>query len=78
MPITNSGGYAGRTRAFGARRTAQDWSPGATVRVGFLSLRIIGFRPTPGDGLPDVYELESLDGSRQYDFTPHLGLERVR
>ena len=75
MPITRSGSSWSRG-TYRPGRKAQDWSPGAVVQVGFLSLRITGYRPTPGDGMPDVYELEALDGSRRYDFTPHLGLVR--
>lgn len=58
-------------------RTRQDWTIGAVVKVGFLSLRVVGARATPGDYRPDVYELESLDGSKRYEFTPHHGLERI-
>ena len=73
MPITNSGWRRGARTA-----APQTWAPGALVRVGFMQLRVVGFRPTPGDGLPDVYECESLDGTRKYDFTPHRGVERVQ
>lgn len=58
------------------RNTRQDWSPGRTVRVGFLTLRVVEAIPTPGDGRPDVYRLASLDGRTGYTFTPHHGLER--
>ncbi len=58
-------------------RTKQDWSVGSEVKVGFLKLRVTGFRPTPGDYAPDAYELESLDGSKQYEFVPHMGLTRI-
>jgi len=53
----------------------QDWSVGKTVKVGFMSLEIIGFYPTPGDYKPDVYELKNAKGQK-YTFTPHYGLER--
>ena len=61
MPITNS---------------KQDWSIGKTVQCGYLKLRVIGLR-AEYDGMPDIYELESLDGSRLYEFIPHNGLERI-
>jgi hypothetical protein len=59
-------------------RSKQIWAIGATVKIGFLTLRITGAEATPGDHKPDVYMLESLDGSKQYTFVPHHGLERTR
>jgi hypothetical protein len=58
------------------RNTQQHWTHGATVRVGFLTLRVVGVRAIV-DGKPDVYTLTSLDGTRRYEFTPHWGLERL-
>ena len=58
-------------------RTKQDWSVGATVKVGFLTLRVLGVEAVK-DGLPDIYRLESLDGSRRYEFVPHNGVARTR
>jgi hypothetical protein len=55
----------------------QTWAIGAVVRIGFLSLRVTGFLPTPGDGMPDAYLLESIDGAKLYRFVPHYGLERI-
>ena len=60
-----------------ARRSKQNWTVGSTVKVGFLTLRIYKAIPTPGDGMPDKYRLESLDGQRKYEFTPHFGIERI-
>ena len=57
-------------------RSKQNWAVGATVKVGFLSLTVTAIEPTPGDGRPDVYHLQSGKGTR-YTFTPHYGLERV-
>lgn len=54
-------------------RSRKDWSVGATVKVGFLQLRVVGFRAV-FDGMPDIYDLESLDGSKQYEFIPHFDL----
>ena len=58
------------------QRSKQDWSVGATVKVGFLTLTVREIVPTPGDYRPDKYVLESAKGVR-YEFTPHHGLERL-
>lgn len=58
------------------RNSRQSWSPGSVVKVGFLSLRVVGVVAVK-DGLPDIYTLESLDGARRYRFIPHHGLERL-
>lgn len=56
----------------------QSWSVGSTVRVGFLTLRVIaGPIPTPGNHMPDEYALENFHGDRFYRFTPHAGVFRV-
>ena len=47
------------------------------MKVGFLSLRVTGLIPTPGDYRPDVYTLESAKGKR-YTFTPYHGLEALQ
>ena len=57
-------------------KTKQDWSTGSTVKVGFLSLRVLGVRAVY-DGLPDIYTLESLDRRKRYEFIPHNGLSRI-
>lgn len=54
----------------------QNWTPGAMVRVGFLHLRVLKRVPTPGDGMPDEWLLESTNGVR-YSFVPHHGLVRL-
>jgi hypothetical protein len=58
------------------RKTKQNWSVGATVKVGFLSLVVVGAR-AEYDGLPDIYTLTSIDGSKTYEFIPHNGLTRI-
>ena len=58
-------------------RSKQNWEIGQTVKVGFLSLKVVATQPTPGDYRPDIYHLTNLDGTRKYEFTPHFGLERV-
>ena len=51
-----------------ARKSAkQVWAVGEQVKVGFLSLRIVG---KTGYG----WKLVNKDGSRHYEFQPHLGL----
>lgn len=59
------------------KNSKQNWEVGNVVKVGFLSLRVLEKVPTPGDFAPDMYRLESLDGSKEYEFVPHNGLNRV-
>jgi hypothetical protein len=54
----------------------QDWTPGQLVNVGFLRLRMIRVDAV-FDGKPDIYTLESLDGSKKYEFIPHMGITRI-
>lgn len=58
------------------KHTRQSWSVGSVVKVGFLSLRVLGAEAVK-DGLPDIYTLESLDGAKRYQFIPHNGLVRL-
>ncbi len=58
------------------RAKNKDWSIGAVVRVGFLPLRVVAVRAEK-DYLPDIYTLESLDGTKRYEFIPHNGLHRL-
>lgn len=55
----------------------QNWQVGATVKVGFMSLRVLGMVKTPGDFKPDQYALANADNTRFYRFVPHFGCERV-
>ena len=57
-------------------KTQQNWTPGNTVKVGFLTLRVLDVNAVY-DGLPDIYTLESLDGQKRYEFIPHNGLTRI-
>jgi hypothetical protein len=57
--------------------TRQDWSQGATVKVGFLTLEVLAKVATPGDGRPDLYALWNPKSGAFYQFTPHHGLSRV-
>lgn len=54
----------------------KNWNVGAIVKIGFMTLRVLGVR-TEKDYLPDIYTLESLDGSKRYEFIPHNGLNRI-
>jgi hypothetical protein len=54
------------------RPSRQDWTPGARVRVGFLTLEVVRKVPTPGDFEPDCYHL--VANGKPYTFQPHLGL----
>ena len=56
--------------------TRQDWTPGKVVKVGFLQLRVLSYR-AEFDGLPDIYTMESINGTRRYEFIPHNGLTRL-
>ena len=56
-----------------SRKPKQDWTPGATVRVGFMTLTVVRKVPTPGDFRPDVYHLTAANGA-PYTFQPHFGL----
>lgn len=58
------------------KNTKQNWEIGQVVKVGFLSLRIVSMR-AEYDHLPDIYTLESLDSTKQYEFIPHNGLTRI-
>lgn len=56
----------------------QDWTIGNVVKVGFLTLKVIGHIPTPGNFKPDEYALEFLTQPvKYYTFTPHNGIFRV-
>jgi hypothetical protein len=56
------------------RNSKQNWTVGSTVKVGFLTLVVKAAIATPGDGLPDVYFLTNVAGTKLYEFTPHKGL----
>jgi hypothetical protein len=65
-----------RSETMAITRSKQNWSIGATVKVGFLTLRVLSVEAVV-DGMPDIYTLESLDGSKLYEFIPHNGLNRI-
>lgn len=48
-------------------KSSQVWEIGNTVKVGFLTLKIVG-------GVTNQWILENKDGSKKYRFEPHLGL----
>lgn len=58
-------------------KSKQNWTVGATVKVGFLSLVVRAAVATPGDFLPDAYILANSAGTQLYKFVPHNGLEKV-
>lgn len=53
----------------------QDWSVGNWVKVGFMKLKVLGFKAVK-DGLPDIYTLEAENG-KKYEFIPHNGLYAI-
>jgi len=57
-------GYRGRAPA------SQVWAVGEQVKAGFLSLRIVA-KTAAG------WKLVNRDGSKHYEFEPHIGLFRV-
>lgn len=59
------------------KHTIQNWEVGETVKVGFMTLRVLAKVATPGSYLPDQYALTNRDGSRFYRFIPHRGIERM-
>jgi hypothetical protein len=56
-------------------KAKQAWVEGAQVKVGFLLLTVVERVLTPGDGLPDMWRLQSAKGA-SYLFTPYNGLEK--
>lgn len=58
----------------------QAWQVGETVKVGFMTLRVVEKEPTPEDYMPDAYILVGLgkNEGRRYRFVPHNGLERLQ
>ena len=59
------------------RNSKQSWEVGEMVKVGFLTLQVLGKVPTPGDYMPDAYVLGSAKGGI-YRFVPHRGLTKCR
>lgn len=57
-------------------KTKQQWWIGATVKVGFLTLKVVDAHKNADKYFPDVYVLESAKGVR-YEFTPYNGLCRL-
>jgi hypothetical protein len=58
------------------RSKNKSWTIGSIVKIGFLQLKIVGVKSIV-DGLPDIYQLTSLDGTKAYEFIPHNGLHRI-
>ncbi len=58
-------------------KSKQDWTAGATVKVGFLTLTVIAAVATPGDFAPDAYILSNKAGTQLYKFVPHNGVEKI-
>lgn len=58
-------------------KAKQDWSEGATVKVGFMTLIVVRKIPTPGDFMPDAYVLRNVAGTQAYKFTPHNGIQKI-
>ena len=59
------------------KQTTQSWTPGATVKVGFMTLIVKRAIPTPGDSAPDAYLLTNQAGTQIYKFVPHNGVTKI-
>ena len=57
-------------------KSKQTWNINSIVNVGFLTLKVTRIEAIR-DSLPDIYYLESLNGTKQYQFIPHNGLTRI-
>ncbi len=64
------------------KNTEQSWQVGQIVKVGIFGskrvppLKVIEVKRIK-DNLPDIHILESLDGSRRYEFIPYNGLSKL-
>lgn len=56
-------------------KSKQSWEVGSTVKVGFLTLKVLAKVATPGNWLPDQYALTNGKGGF-YRFIPHNGVTR--
>jgi hypothetical protein len=56
-------------------KSKQAWEVGETVKVGFMTLRVLAKVATPGDFKPDAYVLTNIKADKFYRFVPHNGLE---
>lgn len=77
MPSANANHHATPDRRNAAPprdRPVNYWAPDSIVKVGYMTLRVVKRIPTPGDGKPDQWELESVDGYKTYRFAPYSGL----
>lgn len=57
-------------------KVKQDWTIGKTVKVGFLTLKIISKNDHNEYYRPFAYILQSAKGA-MYQFTPYFGLEKL-
>jgi hypothetical protein len=57
------------------QNSKQIWTIGETVKVGFMTLKVINAKQTPGDFKPDAYLL--TNGKNYYAFVPHNGLTKL-
>lgn len=57
--------------------TKQNWTIGATVKVGFMTMVVKAAIVTPGDYAPDAYILANQTGTQLYKFVPHNGLVKI-
>ena len=58
-------------------KARQDWTPGQTVKVGFMHLIVKACIANIGDGQPDSYILTNAAGTALFRFVPHNGCEKI-
>jgi hypothetical protein len=57
-------------------KSKQNWFIGNTVKVGFMTLRILEIKCIK-DYLPDIYIMEDPRNGKKYEFIPHNGLTAI-
>lgn len=59
------------------KKPKQDFSLGATVRIGGNEYRVTGHKPAPAKGQAPIVELVSHDLERRYEWQPFRGLKVI-
>lgn len=53
-----------------------NWNCGDTVKVGLKTLKVLSVESVR-NGLPSIYHLSSIDGSKDYEFIVNRGLRKL-
>jgi hypothetical protein len=56
--------------------TLPSWNCGDTIKLGTKELKVLSIE-TVRNGLPSIYHLMSLDGSKDYEYIVNRGLRRL-